>query len=566
MALKRLLAQSKLTAAKKSADDHRAARSELDVRRSALEEREATAEAAFGELTEESTPEERAAVEAEAAAIEAEIAALDTETAAHDAEQERLDGIVTGIETEIAEIDARTTEVGRPAETGRKEKRTMFNRKTKFYGMNVEERAAFFAQEEIRSFVGEVRKGVQNRAVSGATLTIPDIMLELLRDNMEQYSKLLRFVTKKSVGGTARQNIMGAVPEGVWMEAVGALNELDMALNQITVDGYMVGGFIPISNVYLEDSDIALGSEIMDQLGKAIGKGLDRAILFGTGTNMPIGIATRLAQTSQPASWGTNAPTWTDLHTTNVIKLNINSTTGATFYASLIAALGVAKPDYSDGSVFWVVNRKTHISLMTKALAFDAAAALVAGIKNEMPIIGGEIVELEMLGDNEIIGGFGSLYLLAERAGAKIESSEHVRFLQNQTVFKGYARYDGMPVFGEGFVFVSFDNTEVATTSTFPIDYANTALGILSVTAAAGGTTGKTVLTVTGTEASGTTLAFKLGDNEVKTGQKGTGYTALTSGTTQVACSAGEYITVIELDGSGRVIKSGKVVGVPKSA
>ena len=71
---------------------------------------------------------------------------------------------------------------------------------------------------------------------------------------------------------------MGTAPEGVWMEAEGELNELDMSLNQVEVDGFMVGGIIWVHNNLLKDSDLALGSEIMDQLGKAIGKGTDKLL------------------------------------------------------------------------------------------------------------------------------------------------------------------------------------------------------------------------------------------------------------------------------------------------
>ena len=152
--------------------------------------------------------------------------------------------------------------------------------------MNAQERDAFFSRDDVKGFIGEVR-AIKTRGVTNGSLLIPDIMLETLRDNMEKYSKLLSYVNVKKVGGTARQNIIGAVPEGVWMEATGALNELDMSFNQIEVDGFMVGGIIYVHNVLLEDSDIALGSEIMSQLGQAIGKGVDRAILFGTGTKMP---------------------------------------------------------------------------------------------------------------------------------------------------------------------------------------------------------------------------------------------------------------------------------------
>jgi hypothetical protein len=122
-----------------------------------------------------------------------------------------------------------------------------------------------------------------------------------------------------------------------------------------------------------------------------------------------------------------------------------------------------------------------------------------------------------------------------------------------------------MPVFGEAFVMVSFDNTDAGTSTTFPDDYANTDLGVLGVTAAAGTDVGDTVLTVTGAEVSGTTLKYKIGDIAVNRGQKVTGFTALTSGTTQITAAAGKYITVVELDANGKVIKAGKVVAVPKS-
>lgn len=569
MALKQLLKRSQLAAAQAESNKHKEQRAALDERRSSLQKREADAAAALEELTAESTPEERAAVEAEVAAIEAETAALDSDERAYEAEQARLDGIVADIEKEIKELDERSaTPQKKPNEkpVERKDDKFMETR-TKFFGMTNEQRGAFFARDDVKGFIGAIRTACQSRAISGGKLTIPETMLEIIRDNLGEYSKLSKFVTVRRVNGTTRQNIMGTMPEGIWMEATGALNELDLSLNQVTVDGYMVGGFIPVHNTLLDDSDLNLGAEIMRALAYAIGSGVDWAILFGTGSNMPIGIATRLAQTTKPSGWSDNAPEWKDLHTSNIKKLNIATSTGAAFFASLIEALGIAIPKYSNGRAFWVMNRKTHIKLMAKALEFNAAAALVAGMNNTMPVIGGEIVEFEddKIADNEIIGGYGSVYLLAERGGAEITSSEHVRFLENQTLYKGYARYDGIPVFGEAFVMVNFANTDVTTTRTFPVDYANAEIGTLGVTAAAGTASGDTVLTVTGAEASGTTLKYVIGDRTVKNGDKVTGYTALTSGTTQITATAGKTITVVELDGNARAIKVGKAAAVPRA-
>ena len=38
------------------------------------------------------------------------------------------------------------------------------------------------------------------------------------------------------------------------------------------------------------------------------------------------------------------------------------------------------------------MNRKTHMDILARALAFNASGALVAGMQNTMPVIGGPIV------------------------------------------------------------------------------------------------------------------------------------------------------------------------------
>ena len=92
-----------------------------------------------------------------------------------------------------------------------------------------------------------------------------------------------------------------------------------------------------------------------------------------------------------------------------------------------------------------------------------------------MPVVGGEIVELNFIPDGNIIVGYGNAYLLAERAGTKLGQSEHVRFIEDQTVFKGTARYDGKPVIAEAFAVFSITSTAPTTSGiTFAADTANT--------------------------------------------------------------------------------------------
>ena len=84
-----------------------------------------------------------------------------------------------------------------------------------------------------------------------------------------------------------------------------------------------------------------------------------------------------------------------------------------------------------------------------------------------MPVVGGIIEVLSFIPDNVIIAGYFDLYVLAERAGSRFASSEHVRFLQDQPVFKGTARYDGAPAIAEAFVAVGIGAAPTATAVTF---------------------------------------------------------------------------------------------------
>ena len=442
MALKVLLLRNKLSAVNATLAQLREQAAALETRES---ERAADIEAA-------KTDDERAACETAIGEFEADRA--EARSAAHTNTTHHTErGAHTTMPTNTAGGDARS----------------------RFYGMTYAQRDAFFAREDVTAFLTRTREMLgQQRAVSGAALGIPEVMLDIVRDNINRYSKLIGYTRLRQVRGKARQNIVGTVPEAVWTEMVGALNEMTITINQIETDGYKVGGYVFVSNCYLDDDDnIGLATEILDQLGQAIGYALDKAILFGTGTKMPVGIATRLAAAEQPAWWGTNQGAFTALATTNVIKANSAAKNGEEFYADLITALGAADPKYSNGTPVWVCNHKTHIALQSKALAFDSAAALTAGVTSEMPIIGGQIVELDFVPDNEIIGGYMDLYLLAEREGTTLEQSREVKFIEDQTAFKATARYDGKPVRGEAFVVVRYDNVAPVTSATFAADSAN---------------------------------------------------------------------------------------------
>ena len=436
---------------------------------------------------------------------------------------------------------------------------------------NRSQRDAFYARSSVKDFLQRVRSLARmgTRSVTGGELTIPTEVLDILRDNLNQYSKLITKVRLRAVSGHARQNIVGKVPEGIWMEMAGALNNLEFRITDIETDGFKVGGFIPIDNYILKDSDVALGEEIMYMLGQAIGYALDKAIVFGLGptSKMPVGIVTRLAQTQQPVYWGQNQGDWTDLHSSNVLQLNLAALEGTAFFIPFLTACAKAKPTFSTDGKIWIMNDATRQDILIRALAFNANAALMSGIENTMPVVGGEIITLEFMPDHMVVGGYGGEYLLVERDGGTFASSDAPLFLLDKTAFKGTARYDGQPVSGEAFMAQTYDNTVPITKMDFTTDYVNTSPNALIVTSAAGGA-GQTKLTVAGAvSAANKLMAFVGAPASIAKGSKpGKDWTEIKSGSTGIAATTGMGATVVELDADGKVISIGYCASVTAGA
>lgn len=560
MALKALLIKRQIDNKRKELDALRAKSAEFETRQAQLAQ-------AIEEATEENTAE-----------VETMVNEFEAEQAAHTEAVGALEREIEGLENDLAAEEAKQNTdppAGAPAPAANDEQRgaktNMQTRDIQIPGMTLRDRlAAIVTREDSKNFLTTVRAAIgEKRAINNVGVLIPEVYLELIRTEVARNSRLLPHVRLRPVSGDANMPIAGSIPEAIWTECCANLNEVDLGFNQIEVGCYKVGAYMAICNATLEDSDISLANEIVTALGASVAKAIDKAILFGTGIKMPLGIVTRLAQTSQPADWSPLAPAWTDLHTSNIQVIDADSSSGAAFFTALIEKLAIAKPKDSGNSEgpVWIMNRKTHLHIMAKALAFNSNAALVAST-TLMPIIGGTVIEFEdeEIADNEIIGGFFANYLMAERAGLRFASSDIPFFLQDQTVFKATARYDGKPIFGEAFVVVNFANTSATTTATFPEDYANNGLNDLTVTAAAGATAGTTVLTVSGTIAqSNPALKYKLGAQKVEAGDAVTGWTDLTSGSTAITAAAGKRITVVEVDGSGRVVSAGVVTSVPKT-
>lgn len=462
---------------KRSIDLKRAELEKLRERDAEFETREAELEQAIAEAQ---TEDEQSAVTEEIDKYEAAKAEHDQNVNTLSAEIEQLEADLAAAEADAPTREAKNKIIER---TDNKVQTTINIRelpmsRRAFDALPEEMRSSIVQRDEVKDFLAQLRsmKGT-SRAITGAELTIPVVFLDLIAENMYRYSKLLNRVRVRNVSGQARQTIAGTVPEAVWTEMCGAINELNFVFNQVTLDGYKVAGYVPVCNSLLDDSDIDLSGWIVEMLSESIGYAMDKAILYGKGSasRMPLGIVTRLAQTAAPSDYPANAPAWVNLRTSNILQIGGEGVTGAEFWAELMQATGATYTRYSRGNMFWAMNSKTYATLRSKVITFTATGDVAANIFGVLPIITGDVDILEFMPDGDIVGGYGDLYLLAMRSGLMIESSYEVQFLQDNTVFRAKQRADGQPIIPGAFVAININDTAVTTTMDFAADTANDA-------------------------------------------------------------------------------------------
>lgn len=465
MALKVLLMRNKAATKKKLLE-------ELRSKDEGFRTREQELEASIAEM-DESTPE------ADRKVVEDAVEDLTKEKDAHEAEKKKLEDEIEELENKIKEQESTPPEPQASDDQGasqnsrskRGKDRDMETR-TEFFGRTMQERSAIFANEEVKDFMQQVRSCIkEKRAIGNAGLIIPQNFLPMIKEVTEANSKLLKYTNKSDITGTARITIMGSVPEAVWTEQCGKLNELELGFNDVEMDGFKVAGFFKVCNALLEDNDVNLAQELINALGIAIAKAKDKAIVYGTGVKMPMGIVTRLAQTVKPSDHNDTEREWKDLHESNIKK--IENKTGKELFKEIVRCLKMIFTDYDSGNLVWMMNRQTKLDLVVEAMDTNMNATIVSGMNDTMPVVGGKVEELKFMADGDIAFGYMTNYKAVQRKGLQLGQSEHVRFLEDQTVFKGTERFDGKPVIAEAFGLININGKTPTTSIVFAPDKAN---------------------------------------------------------------------------------------------
>ncbi|NMF06536.1 phage major capsid protein [Clostridium beijerinckii] len=450
MALKKLITAKKI-------EQRKASLAELQQREAELNTRAAELEAAV----------EEAKTDEDIALVEENISQLDADKASLEGEKTTLETEIADLEGELEKLNSKDP-VNEPAPAADPtpapeaiernknlggEQRMASNKFTK-RGQVIER----LNREEVRSFYSNLKQAIEQRSITGLDLTIPQILLDTITDDLGRYSVLYDLVRVAKLTGKGRAIIAGEAPEAVWTEMVGKINELSCLFTDVEVDGYKIGGFIPLDNSYIEDSMINLASHVEDCLKESIAIALDKAILYGTGTKMPMGIIPAIN-----ANAGIKA--------TNIITL---TTTNTKFEKIIEAMKNIKRGRRGRGPITIVMNESTWLgTIVPMSLASNAAGAFVTVSNQAFPGVGYKVVFSEEMADDNILVGDFTKYLLAERSDIKGASSTEFLFTDDKTVFKATGRYDGKPVRESAFVLIGLGGTAPTLSVSFKPDEAN---------------------------------------------------------------------------------------------
>lgn len=465
MAIRTIILRKKISDQKKALEALKSVRDGFADKRAELEKREAEIVASVDEA---STDEERTAVEEAADQFDQDQKSFENDVAENEKQISDIETEVSDMERELAEIEeaqSRTVPplpdepVGEtPKKTTKKSggKRTMFKTRA-IRMMSVAERDALVARDDTQEFLKKIRTLIaEKRGLSGGEYTITETIMGLINEDIIEYSKLYKHCRVTRLSGKGREIVMGTAPEAFWEEACDPIYELAASMAQVEVDQFKVAGYIPLCNALLEDSDIDLLDEVMTLILQSIGFALDKAIIYGTGVKMPTGVVTAIDDDDA-------------VKLTNEITIGNSDSVGVKLFQALLAAVAETENNYARGELTWVMNGKTYRRLQSESLSINAAGLLVSAVNGTFPVLGGAMEVLNFIPAKNIVVGYFELYVLAERKGMTIDQSEHVKFIQDQTVVRGRARYDGKPAIVKAFAVIGFDNTAPTTS----VDFAN---------------------------------------------------------------------------------------------
>lgn len=346
-----------------------------------------------------------------------------------------IENEIADIEKELTELDERSKEVVKEKNQSKKEREEKGMHKLQV--RELIKTGAYYERAEVKEFYEKFKN---LRAVTGGELTIPEIVVNRIMDIMGDYATLYPLVDKIRVNGTARILIDTDTTAATWVEMAGAIPQGDVGtITDISFDGYKIGKVTFVDNYLLQDSIINLDDYVTKKIARSIALGLDLAILKGTGVTdkQPDGIIPKLEADHKV--------------TVNTGKL-----------VDIVKNIGLIDTgEDSVGEIVAVMKRQTYYNrFLEYTINVNSAGQVVGKLPNlnQPDLLGLRVIFNNNMDADKVLFGDFSKYTLVERENITIDSSEHIKFVEDKMAFRGKGRFDGKPTKPDAFVLVTIED------------------------------------------------------------------------------------------------------------
>jgi len=399
----------------------------------ALEEQETafrTREQALATALEEAQTEE------DMQTVSEEIEQLESDVAAAGVEEKKgtVAAEIERIEGELAELDERARKARGKTPTNQTERGD--NKMNKARVRELLKTGEYYERAEVKEFYDKVRN---LRAVTGAELTIPDIVVNRIMDISGDYATVYPLVDRITARGTTRILIDTDTTAATWTEACGTIPTGDVGtITNVDFDGFKVGKIVFVDNCLLEDSIINLDEYVTKKIARALALALDKAILLGEGASakQPDGIIPKLNAANKKSI----------VADANLLK-NLAKSVGL-----------IDTGEDAVGEIVVVMSRKTYYNRIVEyTINVDSNGNVVGKLPNlnRPDLLGLRVVFNNFMADDTVLFGDFAKYTLVERQDISIDNSIHVKFAEDQTAFRGKGRFDGKPTNVDAFAMVT---------------------------------------------------------------------------------------------------------------
>jgi HK97 family phage major capsid protein len=287
----------------------------------------------------------------------------------------------------------------------------------------------------------EVRAAYSSFDPASAGFLIPEeFRSEIMRLVLEQ--SVIRPRATVITMGTQRVSIpfvdetthVGSVFGGMlfaWTAEAGTIASSEAKFGRVTLEANKLTGGARIPNELMNDAP-ALSSFLNNAAPSGLAFAEDQAFLTGDGGMQPLGLLNSPAAVSVSKETGQGAAT---ILVDNIVKM----------YSRMIPS--------SLNSAVWLVNQACLPQLLTLSIAVGTGGAPVNMVNinsaPDMTLLGRPIIVTEKIPTvgtvGDIIFADLSYYLVGDRQAVSVESSEHSRFMSDETEIRIIERVDGRP-------------------------------------------------------------------------------------------------------------------------